>query len=123
MLKFFKSFPFLSSAFIQAALAFIVALGWHLTPVETGAIGAAAAAVLALLTAPHVLPRVVPLFVGALTAIGALLVAFRVPGVSPGEVSAIVAAIAALLGGIGHLAVNNVLLSRERRQLREPQRL
>ena len=92
MIKFLKSWPFLSAATVQAVLALVVALGWHLTPVQTGSIEAAAAAVLALLTAPLVLPNVVPLFLGALTAIGALLVAFRLPAHTSGEVSAIVAA-------------------------------
>jgi hypothetical protein len=113
-MKFLKSYPFLSAAFVQAVLALVVALGWHLTAVETGSIEAAAAAVLALLVAPHVLPGVVPVFLGALTAIGALLVAFRVPHVSSGEVSAIVAALAALLGSIGHVAVTSKVLADDR---------
>lgn len=123
-MKFLKSFPFLSAAVVQAALALVVALGFHLTAVQTGSIEAAAAAVLALLAAPHVLPAVVPLFLGALTAIGALLVAFRVPHVTAGEVSAVVALVAAVLGGIGHTAVENKVLAAERAALRkEHQRL
>ena len=118
-MKFLKSFPFLSSAVVQAVLALVDALGWHLTAIETGSIEAAAAAILALLVAPHVLPGVVPLFLGALTAIGALLVAFRVPGISSGEVSAIVAAVAAILGGLGHIAVKNKLLAAERAAQRQ----
>ena len=118
MSNFLKSFPFLSAAFVQAALALVVALGFHLTAVQTGAIEATAAAILALLTAPHVNHPPVPLFIGALTAIGALLVAFRLPHVTSGEVSAFVAAIAALLGTVGHSAVTNKLLAAERKAAR-----
>ena len=123
MLRFLKSFPFLSAAFVQAALALVVALGFHLTAVQTGSIEAVAAAVLALLTAPHVLPQEVPLFLGALTAIGALLVAFRVPHITSGEVAAVVAALSALLGTLGHSAVTNKLLAGERRARKESARM
>ena len=119
MLKFLKSWPFLSSAFVQAALGLVVALGFHLTAVQTGSIEAVAAALLALATAPHVLPNVVPLFLGALTAIGALLVAFRVPHVTSAEVAAFVTALSALLGTLGHTAVNNKVLAAERKARRE----
>jgi len=119
MLKFLRSFPFLSAAFVQSALALVVALGFHLTAVQTGSIEAVAAALLALATAPHVSPPPVPLMLGALTAIGALLVAFRLPNVTSGEVSAIVAALAALLGSIGHGSVTNKVLAAERRERKE----
>jgi hypothetical protein len=115
-MKFLRSFPFLSAATVQAVLAFVMAAGWfHPTAGQTGAIEAAAAAVLALLVAPHVNPFPVPLLLGALTAVGALLVAFKVPHVSAAEVSAFVAAITALLGAQGHSAVENKLLAAGRR--------
>jgi len=114
-MKFLRSWPFLSATFVQAALALVVALGFHLTATQTGSIEAVAAAVLALLVAPHVEETVVPLFIGALTAIGALLVAFRVPHVTSGEVAAVVAALAALLGVQGHSAVTNKVLANARR--------
>ena len=117
-MKFLKSFPFLSAATVQAALALVVALGFHLTAVQTGSIEAAAAAVLALLVAPHVLETEVPLFIGALTAIGALLVAFRLPHVTSGEVAAVVALVASLLGVQGHSAVTNNVLASERERTR-----
>src|SRR5690348_13257299 len=113
-MKFFKSWPFLSASVVQAALALVVALGFHLTAVQTGSIEAAAAAVLALLVAPHVKETVVPLAIGALTAVGALLVAFRAPHVTSGEVAAIVAFLSSLLGVQGHSAVTNNVLSAER---------
>jgi hypothetical protein len=115
MLKFLKSWPFLSASFVQAALALVVALGFHLTAGQTGAIEAAAAAVLALLVAPHVEETVVPLAIGALTAAGAVLVAFKTPHVTSGEVAAVVAALAALLGVQGHTAVTNKVLAAGRR--------
>jgi hypothetical protein len=119
MLNFFKSWPFLSAATVQAAIALAVSLGWHLTAVQAGSIEAAAAAVLALLVAPHVKETVVPLFVGALTAIGTLAVAFRAPHVTAGEVSAIVALVAAFLGISGHSAVTNNVLAAGRKARRE----
>lgn len=114
MIKFLKSFPFLSAATVQAALGLVVALGFHLTAVQAGSVEAAAAAVLALLVAPHVKETVVPLFIGALTALGALAVAFRAPHVTAGEVSAVVALAAALLGLQGHGVVTNKVLAADR---------
>lgn len=119
LVKFLKSFPFLSASTVQAALALAVALGFHLTAVQAGSIEAAAAAVLALLTAPMVKPFPVPLFTGALTAIGALLVAFRAPHVTSGEVSSIVALAAAFLGSVGHVAVTSKQMAKERAAARE----
>jgi hypothetical protein len=69
--------------------------------------------------APHVKETVVPLFVGALTAIGTLAVAFRAPHVTAGEVSAIVALVAAFLGISGHSAVTNNVLAAGRKARRE----
>jgi hypothetical protein len=120
MIRFLKSWPFLFAALIQGALALGVALGFHLTAIQTGSIEAAAAAILAVLTAPHVLPAEVPLFLGALTAIGALLVAFRVPHVTSGEVAAIVAVLSAVLGSLGHVAVVNKVLAAERQKAPPP---
>jgi hypothetical protein len=114
MKRFLSSYPFLSAATVQAAIALAIALGWHLTPVQTGSIEAAAAAVLAVLVAASVRPFPVPLFTGALTAIGTLLVAFRAPHITAGGVSAFVAFLAALLGGFGHQAVSTKLGLRER---------
>ena len=119
-MKFLRSFPFLSAATVQAVLAFVMAAGWfHPTAGQTGAIEAAAAAVLALLVAPHVKETVVPLAIGALTAAGAVLVAFKVPHITAGEVAAIVAALTALLGVQGHSAVTNNLLAGQRAVAKE----
>ncbi len=114
MPKFLRSFPFLSAAFVQAALGLAVALGFHLTPGQTGSVEAVAAALLALLTMPHVLPLPLPLFTGAITALGALLIAFGVPHITSGTVAAVVAVVAAFWGGIGHVAAENKVLAEER---------
>lgn len=118
MKRFLSLFPFLSAGTVQAAIALAITLGLHLTSAETGSIEAAAAAVLALWVARNVRPVPVPLFTGTLTAVGALLVAFRVPHVNSGEVSALVAFLAALLSGVGHLAATPSLTLRERAQQR-----
>src|SRR5215469_4548875 len=109
--KFLASFPILSAATVQAALGLVVALGFHLSAGQTGSIEAAAAAVLALLSAPSVKPFPVPLFTGALAAIGTLLVAYKVPHVDSAEVAAVVALLTAVLGHVGHTAVVNKALA------------
>jgi hypothetical protein len=119
MVNFLKSWPFLSASFVQAAIALLAAFGLSLTPGQTGSVEAAAAAVLALLVAPHVKETVVPLAIGALTAAGAVLVAFKVPHITAGEVAAIVAALTALLGVQGHSAVTNNLLAGQRAVAKE----
>lgn len=118
MKRFLSLYPFLSAGTVQAALALAVALGLHLTAAQTGSIEAAAAAVLALLVATTARPVPVPLLTGALTAIGALLVAFRVPHIDSGEVSAAVAFLAAVLSGVGHLAATPALTLREQAKRR-----
>ena len=104
MSAFLSKFPFLSAAFVQAALSLVVALGFSLSAGQTGAIEAVAAAVLALLTAVAAKTVTVPLVVGAITAAGSLLVAFGVPHVSTGTVAAVAALVAAFLGSSMHVA-------------------
>ena len=118
MRRFLLLYPFLSAGTVQALLALAVALGLHLTAVQTGAVEAAAAAILALWVARAARPVPVPLLTGALTAIGALLVAFRVSHVTSGEVSAAVAFLAAVLSGVGHLAATPALTLREQAKRR-----
>lgn len=118
MRRFLSLYPFLSAGTAQAALALAVALGLHLTAAQTGAAEAAAAAILALWVARAARPVPVPLLTGALTAIGALLVSFRVPHVDSGEVSAAVAFLAAILSGVGHLAATPALTLREQAKRR-----
>src|SRR5581483_5737204 len=118
MKRFLSLYPFLSAATVQAALSLVVALGFSLSPGQTGAIEAAAAGVLALLTAAAAKTLTVPLVVGAITAVGSLLVAFKAPHISSGEVAAFAALVAAFLGAAGHVslrleAVHATLAARE----------
>ena len=101
-MSFITRFPVLAAAVIQAALAFGVALGLHLTVAQTGAAEAVAAAVLAVVTAAAVRPFEVSVLGGVLTALGTLLVAFRVPHVTPGLVSTAYALFSALIAGFVH---------------------
>lgn len=89
--------PVLSAGVVQAAIALVVALGFTLTAGQSGAIEAAAAALAALIMALSVRPFQVPALTGALTAIGTLLVAYGVHGVTPGLVSSFNAALVAVL--------------------------
>jgi hypothetical protein len=106
--SFITRFPVLTAGVIQSALALGVALGLHLTPVQTGAIEAAAAAVLAVIAALRVRPFEVSVLGGVLVAIGTVLVAFRVPHVTPGLVSIAYALFSALIAGFVHSQVSPV---------------
>lgn len=89
--------PVLSAGVAQAAIALVVALGFHLTAGQAGSVEAAAAALGALIVALTVKPFQVPALTGALTAIGTLLVAFGLHAVTPGLVSSFNAALVAIL--------------------------
>jgi hypothetical protein len=92
--------PVFAAGTIQAVLALVVALGFHLSAGVTGAIEAVAAAVLALIVAASV-DKVTPvLYTGLLTAAGTLLMAFGVPHVSSGLVSAVNAVVAIVLASL-----------------------
>jgi hypothetical protein len=92
--------PVFSAGTVQAVLALIVALGFNLSAGVTGAIEAVAAAILALLVAFSV-DKVTPvLFTGLLTAVGTLLIAFGVPHINSGEVSAANALVAIILASL-----------------------
>jgi hypothetical protein len=97
--------PVLSAGVVQDAIALVIALGFTLTAGQSGAIEAAAAGLGALIMALSVRPFQVPVLTGALTAIGTLLVAYGVHGVSPGMVSSFNAALVAILAIVlrGHV--------------------
>lgn len=99
-------FPVLSAGVVQSAIALAISLGLHLTAVQTGSIEAAAAAVLAVVTAAAVRPFEVSVLGGILTAIGTLLIAFRVPHVTPGLISSAFALFSALIAGFVHTNVS-----------------
>jgi hypothetical protein len=92
--------PVLSAGTVQAVLALVVALGFTLRPGVTGAIEAAAAALGALIAAAAVDKATPVLYTGLLTAVGTLLIAFGVHGVSSGLVSAVNAVLAIVLASL-----------------------
>ena len=79
--------PALVMTIVQGALAAGISLGLHLTAGQTGAIEAASAAVLGLAVALYTRPFRTGAATAAVAAIGTVLLAFRVPGISPGLVS------------------------------------
>ena len=79
--------PALVMAVGQGALALGISLGLTLTAGETGAIEAAATAVLGLAVALYTRPFRTGAATAAVAAVGTVLLAFKVPGISPGLVS------------------------------------
>lgn len=83
-----KNWPALSAALVQTVLAIVLSFGlFHWGPATVGVIEAAAAAAVALWVARNVRPFPVPVLTGFLNAGITLLVAFRVPHVTPALVS------------------------------------
>lgn len=107
--RFLLTYPAMTAGVAQAAVALVVALGFHLTPVQAGAAESAAAALGALWTGLRARPFEPALLTGALTATGTLLVAYKAPHVSAGVVSAASAFLAAVLAGILHGNVTPVV--------------
>jgi hypothetical protein len=101
MLKVFvKLEPLFAAGTVQAALALVVALGFHLSAGVTGGLEAVAAAVLALITAAVVSKTTPVLYTGLLTAVGTLIMAFGVPHVTGGLVSAVNALLVIVLSSL-----------------------
>jgi len=100
-----KFAPFLSAGIIQAALALVIALGWKPSAGVTGGIEAVAAALLALIVAAQSSDVTVAVVSGLLTAVGTLLVAFAVPHVTTGLVSAANVFLTALVAIYLHTSV------------------
>ena len=92
--------PVFSAGTVQAVLALVVALGFHLSAGVTGGIEAVAAAILALLAASAVDKFTPVLFTGLLTSVGTLVIAFGVPHVNSGEVSAANAVVTIILASL-----------------------
>jgi hypothetical protein len=90
---------------LQALISLVISWGLHLTPAQAGGIEAGASAVLALLVTASVRPFPVAALTGAMTTIGTLLMAFGVPHVTAGEVSAVNAVLASVLALVlrGHV--------------------
>jgi hypothetical protein len=101
MLKYLIRFePLLSTSAVQTILALVVALGWKPSPGVTGAILAVAAAVLALIAAAQADTVTPALWTGLVTAALTLVVAFGVPHITTGFVSAFSAVLAIVLGAV-----------------------
>jgi len=81
---------------VQAALALGVSIG-GLNTTQAGWIEGAAAALLAAIVAIGTRPLQIAAITGAIQAIGVVLVAYRVPHVTTGEISAVNAFVAATL--------------------------
>lgn len=94
LLRLARTEPYLCAAAVQAVVAAAV-LG--LPARQAGAIEAATTAVLGVVVAWNVRPVPVPVFTGAVSAVVTLLVAFGVPDVPPGTVSAINTTLVAVL--------------------------
>ena len=92
--------PAFAAGTVQAVLALLVALGHHFSAAQTGAIEAIAAAFLGLVTAGAVNKATPAVYTGLLTAVGTLLIAFGVPHVNSGEVSAANALVAVLMASL-----------------------
>ena len=85
---------------VQAVVALVFAFGINLSAEVTGVIEGGAAAALGLLTAT-VVEKVSPiLYTGLLTAAGTLVVAFGVPNVSSGAVTAVYALLAIVMASL-----------------------
>lgn len=73
---------------VQAAMGLVVSLGFALSARETGAIEGAVTAGLSLLVAIYTRPFRYATVTGFVSAAGTVLIAFRVPHITPGAVSA-----------------------------------
>lgn len=100
-----ESEPAALAGVLQALISLAVSWGLNLTAAQAGGIEAAGTAVLAILVARSVRPFPVAALTGAMTTIGTLLMAFGVPHVTAGEVSAVNAILASVLALIlrGHV--------------------
>lgn len=97
LLTLIRTDPALVMSVIQGALALGISLGLTLTAGQTGAIEGASAAVLGLAVALYTRPFRTGAATAAVAAIGTVLLAFKVPGISPGLVSAASTLITGLL--------------------------
>lgn len=87
LLTLARTDPALVMSVVQGALALGISLGLTLTAKQTGAIEGAATAVLGLGVALYTRPFRTGAATAAVAALGTVLLAFRVPGISPGLVS------------------------------------
>jgi len=97
LLTLARTDPALVMSVVQGALALGISLGLHLTTAQTGAIEGAATAVLGVAVALCTRPFRTAAATAAVAAAGTVLLAFRVPGISPGLVSTVSTLVTGLL--------------------------
>lgn len=93
--------PAIFLAAVQAAITLAAQFGLTLTAAETGGLLAGTSALLALITAAMTHPFKLAALTGFVTTAGTVLIAFSVPHVAPGEVSAVNMAIVAAFAFFG----------------------
>ena len=89
LLNLVRTEPAVFLAAVQALIVLAAQFGLNLTAGEQGGLLAATSALLALVTAAMTHPFRLAALTGFVTAIGTVLLAFAVPHVSPGLVSAV----------------------------------
>lgn len=94
--------PSLAGAAVPPVIGLLVTFGVHVSAGTTGLVEAAAAAAAAAVVSFRVKPWQPAAFIGAVTAIGTVLTAFRVPHVTPGLVAVVATGLAGVLGAILH---------------------
>lgn len=106
IIKALKSEPVAVTGAVQALVALLVSLGLHLSTDQTGAVLTVTTALLALLAAVSARPFAVSALTGLMSAVGTAAVAFGVHGISSGLVSAVNAALVAVLSLVlrGHVS-------------------
>lgn len=96
-----KTEPAVFLAAVQAAITLAAQFGLTLTAAETGGLLAATSALLALVTAAMTHPFKLAALTGFVTATGTVLLAFGIPHVAPGAVSALNMVIVAAFAFLG----------------------
>lgn len=89
LLNLIRTEPAVFLAALQAAITLAAQFGLTLTADETGGLLAATSALLALITAAMTHPFKLAALTGFVTTVGTVLLAFGVPHIAPGLVSAV----------------------------------
>jgi hypothetical protein len=97
LLTLVQTDPALVMTVVQGALALVVSLGFALSAKQTGAIEGAVTAALGLIVAISTKPFRTGAATAFISAAGTVLLAFRVPHISPATVSAISVAVTGVL--------------------------
>lgn len=101
LLELARTEPAAVTAIVQALIGLVVQFGFTLTAAETGSLLAATTAGLAVIAAAATRPFQVSALTGLLTALGTLLLAFGVPHVQAGMVTAVNAVVVGAFAFLG----------------------